>query len=65
MPVTAVFSESVTNVTTDTFRLIDVTASSSPGATTEVVVQATVTTGIVNGRMQAVLTPRTRKGGRS
>ncbi|MBI5485500.1 MAG: Ig-like domain-containing protein, partial [Deltaproteobacteria bacterium] len=58
MPITAVFSEPVTNVTSDTFKLIDLTAGKAPGVTVEVLVPATVTTSIVNGRMQAVLTPR-------
>jgi pimeloyl-ACP methyl ester carboxylesterase/uncharacterized Zn-binding protein involved in type VI secretion len=58
IPITAVFSEPVTNVTSNTFRLIDLTASRAPGVTVEIAVPATVTTGLVNGRMQAVLTPR-------
>ena len=58
IPITAVFSEPVSNVTSDTFRLIDLTAGAEPGVAAEIIVPATVTTGIVNGRMQAVLTPR-------
>ncbi len=58
IPITAVFSEPVTNVTSDTFKLIDLTAGRAPGVTAEIIVPATITTGIVNGRMQAVLTPK-------
>ena len=58
IPITATFSEPVTNITRDTFKLIDLTAGRAPGVTSEIAVPAIVTTGIVNGRMQAVLTPR-------
>lgn len=58
IPITAVFNEPVTNVDSISFKLIDLTAGRAPGVTTEIIVPATITTGIVNGRMQAVLTPK-------